>query len=200
MTRLTGPTETGRLAERFDLLSRGDGSNTNEYWYKMPIQLEALDVVVADDDERMRVFHRAVLEMIGISRVREARDGREAFEMICTGAPDLLITDYGMEPEDGIDLTLSVRDDSRSPDHYLPVIMVTAYTDSRRIGLARDAGVNGLLHKPVSPRELTRSIADTVGDPRPFIRTRYYFGPDRRANRNVLVRSERRAPTREPAE
>ena len=160
----------------------------------MLVKIEGLDVVVADDNEQMRAYHRSVLELIGAARIREARDGGEAFLAICGDAPDLLITDYNMAPEDGIELTRAVRDESRSPDPYLPVIMVTAYTDRQRVGMARDAGVNGLLHKPVTPKELSRGIAEAIDDPQPFIRTRAYFGPDRRSRRAVVVRTERRAP------
>ena len=160
----------------------------------MLVKLEGLDVVVADDNEQMRAYHRSVLEMIGASRIREACEGAEAFRVICADTPDLLITDYGMAPEDGVALTQKVRNEDLSPNPYLPVVMVTAYTDKQRIGLARDAGVSGLLHKPVSPQELSRTIADAVGDPAPFIRTRTYFGPDRRSGRGVIVRNERRAP------
>lgn len=160
----------------------------------MLVKIEGLDVVVADDNEQMRAYHRSVLEMIGAARIREACDGEEAFAAICGDVPDLLITDYGMTPDDGVDLTLAVRDDLRSPNPYLPVIMVTAYTDKRHVGKARDAGVNGLLHKPVTPLELSRSIADVIDDARPFIRTRAYFGPDRRTRGAVKIRNERRAP------
>ncbi len=160
----------------------------------MLVKTEGLDVVVADDSEQMRAYHRSVLEMIGAARIREARDGKEAFAAICGGVPDLLITDYGMTPDDGIDLTRAVRAGPGSPNPYLPVIMVTAYTDKRHIGLARDAGISWLLHKPVTPQELSRSIAHVIADPRPFIRTRAYFGPDRRGHTTVRVRDERRAP------
>jgi CheY-like chemotaxis protein len=160
----------------------------------MLVKMEGLDVVVADDNEQMRAYHRSVLELIGTARVRDACDGGEAFLAICGDAPDLLITDYDMAPEDGIELTRAVRDESRSPDPYLPVIMVTAFYDKKHIGLARDAGVNNVLHKPVTPKELSRCIADAIDDPQPFIRTRAYFGPDRRGGGAVLVRNERRAP------
>jgi CheY-like chemotaxis protein len=159
----------------------------------MVVKVDGLDVVVADDSEQMRAYSKSVLELVGAVRVREACDGREAFRMICGDPPNLLITDCEMAPGDGIELTRSVRNESRSPNPYLPVIMVTAYTDTTHIGSARDAGVSGLLHKPVAAQELLRTIADVVDDPKPFIRTRAYFGPDRR-RREVVVRKERRVP------
>jgi len=159
----------------------------------MPVSDQGLDVLVADDSAQMRAYYRSVLAMISAARVREADDGAEAFRAICEDAPDLLITDYGMAPQDGVELTRSVRTDARSPNAYLPIIMVTAYTDGDRITRARDAGVNLLLHKPVAPEELSRQIAGVMADPQPFIRTRYYFGPDRRSGAATAIRSERRA-------
>lgn len=160
---------------------------------KLTVRDQGLDVVVADDNAQMRAYYRSVLAMVGAGRVREAGDGAEAFQAICEDAPDLLITDYGMAPEDGVELARSVRTDARSPNTYLPIIMVTAYTDRKRIGLAYEAGVNLLLHKPVTPEELSRQITGVITDPRPFIRTRNYFGPDRRSGTAAAVRSERRA-------
>lgn len=159
----------------------------------MPANKSGLDVLVADDNVQMRAFHRSVLDMVGAARVREACDGGEAFQAICEDPPDLLITDYGMVPQDGIALTRSVRNDARSPNEFLPIVMVTAYTDKKRIGLARDAGVHVVLHKPVTPGELRHKITDVIDDPPPFIRTRNYFGPDRRSGGTVAVRNERRA-------
>lgn len=160
----------------------------------MPARKQGIDVLVADDSVQMRAYHRSVLDLMGAARVREAGDGGEAFRAICEDAPDLLITDYGMAPQDGIALTRSVRTDARSPNAFLPIIMVTAYTDKKRIGTARDAGVHQLLHKPIAPEDLALKISEVIDDPRPFIRTRNYFGPDRRSGRTVAARNERRAP------
>jgi len=160
---------------------------------KLAVEHQGLDVLVADDSPQMRAYYRSVLALIGVERVREAGDGAEAFRAICEDAPDLLITDYGMVPLDGVELTRAVRTDVESPNEYLPIIMVTAHTDKQKIGMARDAGVNLLLQKPVTPQELVQHITNVIGDPQPFIRTRNYFGPDRRSGRAVAVRNERRA-------
>lgn len=160
----------------------------------MTVRLDGLDVVVVDDIERMRAYHRAVLEASGVSRIREAADGGEAFRIIRDDPPDIVVTDYGMEPEDGVVLLLNIRNRDISPNPYMPVVMVTAYTERSRVRSARDAGVNDLLHKPVSPQQLWESIALAIKDPRPFIETRNYFGPDRRTSPNGYGGPERRAP------
>jgi len=49
---------------------------------------------------------------------------------------------------------------------------------------ARDAGVTEFLAKPISAKALYQRVLNVVANPRPFIRTRSYFGPDRRRNAN----------------
>jgi DNA-binding response OmpR family regulator len=58
--------------------------------------------------------------------------------------------------------------------------MLTAHSDKRRVTMARDAGVTEFLAKPVSAKALYQRVMNCVANPRPFIKTRNYFGPDRR--------------------
>src|SRR6185503_19347376 len=46
----------------------------------------------------------------------------------------------------------------------------------------RDAGVTEFLAKPISAKALYQRIINVVANPRPFIKTKTYFGPDRRRN------------------
>jgi hypothetical protein len=58
---------------------------------------------------------------------------------------------------------------------------------------ARDAGVTEFLAKPISAKGLYQRIVNVVANPRPFIKTKTYFGPDRRRNVNPnYVGTERR--------
>jgi hypothetical protein len=50
---------------------------------------------------------------------------------------------------------------------------------------ARDAGVTEFLAKPISAKGLYQRILNVVANPRPFIKTETYFGPDRRRNVNA---------------
>jgi two-component system, chemotaxis family, chemotaxis protein CheY len=47
---------------------------------------------------------------------------------------------------------------------------------------ARDAGVTEFLAKPLSAKALYQRVLNVVANPRPFIKTKTYFGPDRRRN------------------
>ena len=59
--------------------------------------------------------------------------------------------------------------------------------------VARDAGVTEFLAKPISAKGLYQRILNVVANPRPFIKTKTYFGPDRRRNTsNTYIGPERR--------
>ena len=74
-----------------------------------------------------------------------------------------------------------------------PIIMVTGHTEKARVTAARDAGITEFLAKPISAKGLYQRILNVVANPRPFIKTKTYFGPDRRRNVNAnYVGPERR--------
>ena len=158
-------------------------------------RLHGLDIVIAEDDVQMRVFYKSILEAFGARRIREAGNGLEAFTAIGETMPDMLLTDYGMSPLDGVELTRLLRDKARSPAPFLPILMITAYTGKERVRLARDAGVQDVLHKPVTPQLLVEHVARIRRNPVPYVQTRNYFGPDRRCATWRIAGSERRSPT-----
>jgi DNA-binding response OmpR family regulator len=93
---------------------------------------------------------------------------------------DIIITDYQMELLDGTDFTRLVRTASDSPNPYVPIIMLTAYSERSRVLAARDAGITEFCSKPVTPTELYRKVTAVINHPRPFVRSPTYVGPDRR--------------------
>jgi len=146
----------------------------------MAYNLAQLKVLVVDDNEQMRDLLKTLLEVVGITRVRMAPDARIGWEMLKNFNPDLLLTDWNMPPTNGIDFVKRVRADKDSPNPYLPVILLTAYTERYRVEEARDAGVSEFLAKPISAKSLFDRINSIVEDRRSFIVTPTYFGPDRR--------------------
>ena len=139
-----------------------------------------LGVVLVDDCDPMRMLMRSVLRAMGIRRFAEAQDGAEALKVIEEFNPDLIFVDHRMEPMDGIELTRKIRAGEEGIDPYVPIIMVSGYSDLHRILEARDVGVSEYLVKPISAKLLYLRICAVIEHPRPFIRTGEFFGPDRR--------------------
>ena len=58
--------------------------------------------------------------------------------------------------------------------------MLSARTESKYIQSAHDVGVNEFLAKPVSVKSLYQRILSIIDHPRKFLKTKNYFGPDRK--------------------
>jgi CheY-like chemotaxis protein len=128
----------------------------------------------------MRSIVGVMLNSFGIRMIREAKDGAEALESLRRWPADLAICDFLMEPLDGVAFTRKVRNAPDSPNPYLPVVMLTGHSELHRVIEARDAGVTEFVVKPLTAKALVDRINTVIFKPRPFIRTRDYFGPDRR--------------------
>ena len=140
----------------------------------------ALQVLVVDDNAHMRAIACALLQGLGVGLAREARDGGEALAMLAAHPADVAIVDYLMTPMDGVRFTRLVRTSPQSPNMYLPIIMMTGYSQRSRVLEARDAGVTEIVAKPITARALSLRINAVLSRPRAFVRTGGYFGPDRR--------------------
>ncbi len=139
-----------------------------------------LRVLVVDDCKFMRGILERMLDALGVGYIRVASDGIDAWDFLTSDDYDLLVTDWEMEPEDGATLVHRIRFDPDSPSRYIPVIMLTGYTEKAKVLSARDIGITEFLAKPLAARSLHARIVNIVENPRPFVRTSSFFGPCRR--------------------
>lgn len=161
--------------------------------------LSALSVLIVDDNHHMITIVKTLLRGFGMKKLEEARDAADAFEKFNATPFDLIIVDFLMAPLDGLDFIRLVRTAKDSANPYVPIILLTAYSEVHRIREARDMGVNEFLCKPVTAKELYRKLISIIAHPRPFVRTKSYFGPDRRRRHDVdFDGTERRGPKRDP--
>jgi two-component system, chemotaxis family, chemotaxis protein CheY len=154
--------------------------------------MERLKVLVVDDNHHMINIVKTILRGFGVKDFFDASDAAEAFNLIRGTPVDLIITDYAMEQMNGCDFTRMVRNAEESPNHFLPIIMLTAYAERSKVEAARDAGVTEFCAKPVTAVELYRKVVSVINTPRSFVRTQVYFGPDRRRRKDDNYRGEER--------
>ncbi|HEY3314879.1 MAG TPA: response regulator transcription factor, partial [Bacillota bacterium] len=106
------------------------------------------NVLVVDDEERMRRLLRLYLENEGYSVV-EASNGTEALQRFREGPFDLVVLDLMLPQTDGWAVCRSIR---RAGD--VPLIILTALgSESERL-LGFDLGADDYVTKPFSPKEL----------------------------------------------
>ena len=157
------------------------------------IEFNRLRFLVIDDNAHMRRMLRTLLYGFGAREVHEAEDGAAGLEAFNQHSPDIIITDWAMPIFDGIELTQMIRQPGANSNPYVPIIMLTGHSEKKRVVSARDAGITEFLAKPISAKGLYQRIVNVVANPRPFIKTKTYFGPDRRRNVNPnYVGTERR--------
>ncbi len=143
-----------------------------------------LHALIIEDNGHMLTLLHTLVRSIGVKQVSEAPDGTSGLVTLRESNPDFVITDLNMQPMDGITFTRQVRSASDSPNPYLPIIMVTGHTEYARVIEARDAGVNEFVAKPITVANLRAKITQIVERPRPFVRSKNYFGPDRRRRKD----------------
>lgn len=157
------------------------------------IDFNKLRFLICDDNPHMRRILRTLLHSFGAREVSEAEDGASALEMYTHYAPDIIIADWEMPIFDGLELAQMIRQPEAKANPFVPIIMLTAHSEKRRVTVARDAGITEFLAKPISAKALYQRIMNVVASPRPFIKTRNYFGPDRRrSNGTGYIGPERR--------
>lgn len=151
-----------------------------------------LSVLVVDDQLPMRTLLGNILRALGFSDIVFATSGDGALDQLVERAVDIVITDEHMQPMSGIELSRLVRVGHRGINPFVPIIMISADTEMTLIRAARDAGVTEFLAKPVSAERVFCRLRAVVENPRPFIRTTTFFGPDRRRRRMPYASSDRR--------
>ena len=161
--------------------------------------IEKVNFLVIEDSDHMRSLIRNILNALGAHFIREARDVRGAYELMGAFPFDIVICDWQMAPVSGLDFVKELRTNKESPYRFMPIIMLTGHSELKRVTEARDAGVNEFVIKPISAKTLYTRIREIIKNPRPFIETQDYFGPDRRRKQAKYDGAERRAgkPTAE---
>ncbi len=146
------------------------------------IDFNKLRFLVIDDNAHMRRILRTLLHGFGARDVYEAEDGAAGLEAFTHYMPDIVLTDWAMPIFDGLELTQMIRQPGANANPYVPIIMLTGHSEKKRVMSARDAGITEFMAKPISAKALYQRILNVVANPRPFIKTKTYFGPDRRRN------------------
>ncbi len=158
----------------------------------MPYKFDKLSVLVVEDNAPMLEVVVNSLKLLGVGKVFQARNGDAGYQVFLKERPDVVITDWEMEPVDGLELVEWMRRHASSPKRNVPVIMMTGYAATARVAAARDQGVTEFLVKPFTANELARRIAYVIDAPRDFVETNEFFGPDRRRRKGHEHSDERR--------
>ena len=116
-----------------------------------------LRVLMVDDTAVNRELVRLMLEPLGL-RIEEATGGADAVQAAMTQPYDLILMDVRMPGVDGLEATRLIRAASAFNRHT-PILALTADVQPENDAACRDAGMDDVIAKPISPRELLGKIA-----------------------------------------
>lgn len=115
--------------------------------------MENMDILVVDDEDRIRKLVRDFLTKGGYS-VFEARNGEEALELFYEEKSiALIILDVMMPKLNGYQVLKEIRESSQ-----VPVIMLTAKTEESDELMGFELGVDDYVCKPFSPKTLVARV------------------------------------------
>ncbi len=141
--------------------------------------LSELNVLVVDRNEHMLAIIKQALEALGVEHLWATDDPDYAFQLFEANGFDLIVSDWVPGRDEMVFLN-KVRDPAKSPNPYVPIIVVTAYSELRNVLAARDLGMTEFMSTPVSAKGIYEHIRAVIDDRRPFIKRKDFFGPDRR--------------------
>jgi two-component system chemotaxis response regulator CheY len=124
------------------------------------LDLEMNQVLLVDDSPLSRKYIRKVLNDIGIEKITEAENGREAVTLLGQEFFDLIVTDYNMPEMNGKELVSYIREESNQSS--VPVIMVTSEQDGGRLAAVQKAGVSAVCDKPFATQSVRKLIVELL--------------------------------------
>ena len=105
-----------------------------------------------EDDDQIRLALSLALEDEGYT-VDEAANGTEGLAAFAAAGPDLVLLDLRLPDSPGFDVCREIRAES-----IVPIIIVTAQTDTHDMVAGLEAGADDYVTKPVVPKELAARI------------------------------------------
>ena len=119
--------------------------------------LKNISILYVEDDEDTRLEMSSLLELFTQNLI-VAKSGRDALKLFIETKPQLIISDIEMPGISGIEFIKEVR----KMDFKIPVILLTAYTDTHYLLPAANLNIQSYLVKPIRSIELKESLFNII--------------------------------------
>ena len=144
------------------------------------LNLKGATTLLLDSDNFSRGLIVQMLRGFGMDPPSLCDTGAQAKAHLEHHYVDLCIMEAALPDMDSAQLISWIRRVEKGPMRFIPIIVLSGYTQLHMVAAARDSGANSVIKKPVSPQALFDRINWVARVSRPFIETGGFAGPDRR--------------------
>lgn len=144
------------------------------------LNLKSVTALVVDRDPFSRGLVTQMLRGFGITHILTADTGAEAQEILSQSCPDVCFIEAALPDMPAGELLGFIRRHANRALRFVPVIVLSGYTQLKLISAARDAGAHLVVRKPISPQILFDRLMWVATVERAFVEAPRYAGPDRR--------------------
>ncbi len=142
----------------------GNGASTDENW-SMPENIAGMRVLLVEDNEINCEIVEYILRDAGVEVVT-ANNGKAAVDAFAGSEPeafDCVLMDLMMPVMSGYEAARVIRGLGRSDAETVPIIALSANAFDEDIAMAKDAGMNEHLAKPVDLRKMFQAMSRLKG-------------------------------------
>jgi two-component system, chemotaxis family, chemotaxis protein CheY len=144
------------------------------------MNLRDLAILVADPSSYISMLIHSMLRGFGANKVLEVRNSISVFQALMAQRIDILICDVQLPSHGGLALVRAIRGRTDNEHRTIPILLMSSDSSEATVKRARDSGANMVIAKPLSPASLYDRLSWIAFNPRKFVDTPNYFGPDRR--------------------
>lgn len=122
-------------------------------------KINDLKILICEDDQIARSLLMNILER-KFENIIEAENGRVGFEKYKIENPDLIISDINMPEMNGIELAQEIRKENKK----IPILFLTAYSDTSYFMNSIELGINAYVLKPVVKENLFNALDKIISN------------------------------------
>ena len=141
-------------------------------------------ILVVEDDAETLERIRAIFAPVRLAGLEVLRDGGKVADALGRFPADIVLMEANPVGTDGLDVLRAIRG-RESPNRDVIVAVMVAMADAERLRRMCGIGIESFIRKPVTGEVLLARVAGALQNPRRFISSLTYFGPDRRKLRAV---------------
>lgn len=143
-------------------------------------QLASAEVILVNGDDKGLSLLMQVFSGFGVRRIHPCATAAEAMQLVAKIELSLIVCEAALPMTDGFEFVRWLRWSEHEPNRFRPVILMTGQAKQADILRARDCGANIVVTRPIVPDTILQRILWLAREPRPFITSETYCGPDRR--------------------